>query len=447
MGHHPLPISDKTAANLSIRIENSQFSVVDVETTGLFPERNDRIIEIAVVRVNSTGDVIDQYTTLVNPNRDLGPTPIHGITGRDVRNAPAFGEIAGDVLLRLGGAVFAGYNATFDFRFLRSEMRRIRHDIPDSQVLCVMRLASRVAPNLAGRKLEVCCRHFNVPLADAHSAYCDASATAKVLCECLKKMKSQGNTLLNDLTIEPLPGKEELWPYLPVTGKSCLRSDAAVAAESEVSYIEKLVASLPLTANRDPNLDEYLALLDRVLEDRLVTADEAHLLLCLAGDLGISQEQAGRAHRHYLHDLVRLALADGIVTDREKEDLREVSRLLSISETELEKLIIKVRAATPVDSESGHRSVMPADDIAGMTICFTGTFTCQIDGRAVSRDYAEAVAQQKGMTVRRGVTQDLDMLVVADPNSMSGKAKKARQYGIRIVAEPVFWRMMGIEIS
>jgi DNA polymerase-3 subunit epsilon len=260
-------------------------------------------------------------------------------------------------------------------------------------------------------------------------------------------MKSQGNTLLNELAIEPLPRKEVLWPHLPVSGKSCLRSDAAVAAKSEVSYIEKLVASLPLTANRDPNLDEYLALLDRVLEDRLVTADEAHLLLCLAVDLGVSQEQAGKAHRHYLHDLVRVALADGIVTDKEKEDLREVSRLLSISETELEELIIKVKDATPADSESGRRSVMPADNFAGMTVCFTGTFTCQIDGRAVSRDYAEAVAQQKGMTVKRGVTNDLNILVVADPNSMSGKAKKARQYGIRIVAEPVFWRMMGIEIS
>jgi DNA polymerase-3 subunit epsilon len=252
VSYHPLPTSDKTAASLSTKLENTHFSVVDVETTGLFPERDDRIIEIAIVRINFAGAVIDQYTTLINPNRDLGPTPIHGITGREVRNAPAFGEIAGDVLLRLGGAVFTGYNASFDYRFLCSEMRRIRHDLPDSQLLCVMQLASRVAPTLTGRKLEVCCRHFNVPLADAHSACCDASATAKVLCECFKKMKSQGNTLLNGLAIEPLPRKEELWPYLPVTGKSFLCSDAAVAAKSEVSYIEKLVASLPLTANRDP---------------------------------------------------------------------------------------------------------------------------------------------------------------------------------------------------
>jgi DNA polymerase III subunit epsilon len=41
----------------------------------------------------------------------------------------------------------------------------------------------------------------------------------------------------------------------------------------------------------------------------------------------------------------------------------------------------------------------------------------------------------------------LDLLVVADPDSMSGKAKKAREYGIRIVAEPVFWSMMGVNVD
>jgi len=45
------------------------------------------------------------------------------------------------------------------------------------------------------------------------------------------------------------------------------------------------------------------------------------------------------------------------------------------------------------------------------------------------------------------VTKKLDMLVVADPNSMSGKARQARQYGVRIVAETAFWPMVGIEVS
>jgi DNA polymerase-3 subunit epsilon len=51
------------------------------------------------------------------------------------------------------------------------------------------------------------------------------------------------------------------------------------------------------------------------------------------------------------------------------------------------------------------------------------------------------------MIVQNGVTKALDYLVCADPDSMSGKAKKARQYGIRILAEPVFWRMVGVSVD
>ena len=75
-----------------------EFSVVDVETTGLFPGGHDRVIEIAVVRVRGDGAFVDEYCTLVNPERDVGPTHVHGIRTRDILEAPRFAEIAGDVL-------------------------------------------------------------------------------------------------------------------------------------------------------------------------------------------------------------------------------------------------------------------------------------------------------------------------------------------------------------
>lgn len=64
------------------------FAVVDVETTGLFPGGSDRILEIAVHRVRADGEVLDEYSTLVNPNRDVGPTHLHGIAAGDVIHAP-----------------------------------------------------------------------------------------------------------------------------------------------------------------------------------------------------------------------------------------------------------------------------------------------------------------------------------------------------------------------
>jgi DNA polymerase-3 subunit epsilon len=49
--------------------------------------------------------------------------------------------------------------------------------------------------------------------------------------------------------------------------------------------------------------------------------------------------------------------------------------------------------------------------------------------------------------VQASVTKSLDILVLADPDSMSGKAKKARQYGTRLVAERVFWGELGVAID
>ena len=49
--------------------------------------------------------------------------------------------------------------------------------------------------------------------------------------------------------------------------------------------------------------------------------------------------------------------------------------------------------------------------------------------------------------VQASVTKKLDLLIVADPDTQSTKARKARQYGIRIVHEPVFWRTLGVAID
>jgi len=65
----------------------------------------------------------------------------------------------------------------------------------------------------------------------------------------------------------------------------------------------------------------------------------------------------------------------------------------------------------------------------------------------ISRDVAEALAAQAGLVVADSVTKKLDLLVLADPLTQSGKAEKARRYGIRIMHEPVFWRAIGVDVE
>ena len=99
----------------------TNFAVVDLETTGLFPNGADRVIEVAVINMDSRGKIFNEYCTLINPKRDVSMTQIHGISARDVKNAPIFSEIAGDLLSLLAGAVFVAHNVNFDIRFIHSE--------------------------------------------------------------------------------------------------------------------------------------------------------------------------------------------------------------------------------------------------------------------------------------------------------------------------------------
>ena len=55
----------------------------------------------------------------------------------------------------------------------------------------------------------------------------------------------------------------------------------------------------------------------------------------------------------------------------------------------------------------------------------------------------ETLAAEHGMLVKKGVTKSLDILVCADPDTMSSKGRKAREYGVRIIAEPAFFKMLG----
>lgn len=42
------------------------FAIVDLETTGLSPKK-DRVLELAVVRVDRGGNVVDEWSTRFNP--------------------------------------------------------------------------------------------------------------------------------------------------------------------------------------------------------------------------------------------------------------------------------------------------------------------------------------------------------------------------------------------
>ena len=93
------------------------------------------------------------------------------------------------------------------------------------------------------------------------------------------------------------------------------------------------------------------------------------------------------------------------------------------------------------------RAVADDGSLRGKRVCFTGELQCTIGGEPIARERAEALAARAGCEVADSVTKKLDVLVLADPHSQSGKAKKARSYGVRILHEPLFWRAIGVDVD
>ena len=148
-----------------------KFVVVDVETTGF--GRSDRIVEIAAVTLDpATWDTIDEYDTLINPERDVGPTGVHGITAAMVEAAPTFTEVIAAVAGRLRGAVLIAHNLVFDERMLRQEFDRRGVGIDPGEGLCTYRATKK--------KLCLACDEFHIPLSQHHRALADARATAEL---------------------------------------------------------------------------------------------------------------------------------------------------------------------------------------------------------------------------------------------------------------------------
>jgi DNA polymerase-3 subunit epsilon len=161
-----------------------RFAVVDVETSGLSRRRH-RLLQIAVVTVDERGDVIDRWDTLVRPRLGrVGPTHIHGLTGRELRRAPTFADVGPELVARLDGAVFTAHNAEFDWGFISAALRRAGYVPPDARRLCTMRLSRAVTVSngdaTSHRLVDVCARH-GITITRAHDARADAEATAAVL--------------------------------------------------------------------------------------------------------------------------------------------------------------------------------------------------------------------------------------------------------------------------
>ena len=146
------------------------FACFDVETTSLDSKKG-HVIEIAVVRITDGGEVLKEWTSLINANtEDLGRPDIHGITLEMLEGAPTFLEVAGDLISELSGCIPVAHNASFDQKFILSEWANSGLGPLQLEVLDTLAMARSLGlPGKLGDLAET----LEVSLIDAHQALDD----------------------------------------------------------------------------------------------------------------------------------------------------------------------------------------------------------------------------------------------------------------------------------
>jgi DNA polymerase III subunit epsilon len=193
-------------------LEEAEFVVFDLETTGLSATRN-RICEVGAVRVRAL-ELVDSFESLVNPGRAL-PEQIARLTGlRDpeLRRAPAASTVLQRFLRFAGDDLLVAHNARFDQRFLEAQLMSVHGRRLSEPPLCTAALARRLLEGRIRRVgLTSLAHFFGVPTRPCHRALPDAEATAQVLVYLIGLAQELGARRLSELRALAAPRKRRVY--------------------------------------------------------------------------------------------------------------------------------------------------------------------------------------------------------------------------------------------
>ncbi|MDR3464195.1 MAG: 3'-5' exonuclease [Beijerinckiaceae bacterium] len=178
-----------------------RYAVIDTETSGLFDfskpadaEGQPRLASLAVIRLDAelNEEGADEY--LIKPEGWTLPAEATTINGLTMERLEAEGRPIGKILDLYAGLIECGYvvvafNAQFDAKIMRGELRRA--GLPDlfeqTRNICVMRAATDIvkAPKASGKgykfpKIAEACAHFGIAQTEQHTAIDDARAAAEI---------------------------------------------------------------------------------------------------------------------------------------------------------------------------------------------------------------------------------------------------------------------------
>lgn len=170
---------ERTEKGRSLLQLPKDFTVIDLETTGLMPGA-DRILEVGALRVRD-GAVSEKYQSLVRYDDDCEVDPfiteLTGITTDMIKSAPDIQDILPEYLSFIGSDVVVGHNVNFDINFIYDEASEICGRSFTNDFVDTMRLSRRVHPEERHHRLQDLVDRYHITQDGQHRSLADCSAT------------------------------------------------------------------------------------------------------------------------------------------------------------------------------------------------------------------------------------------------------------------------------
>ncbi|NFA61986.1 UvrD-helicase domain-containing protein [Clostridium sporogenes] len=182
-------------------LDNENVVVFDVESTGI-NTTEDEIVQIAGVKINNKGEVIESFQKFLVPNKSVGDSYlVHGFSDEFLKeNGGDKKTVLKKFLEFIEGTVVIGHNVTFDITILNSELERLSLEKSNFKTYYdTLDIARRFYPNLTNHKLETLSHLFNTETKSSHDAMEDILATKDVLMFMLKEKVKP--TMINRMAV------------------------------------------------------------------------------------------------------------------------------------------------------------------------------------------------------------------------------------------------------
>ena len=346
---------DRVRKGTSVSHYVSDYSVIDLETTGIYVN-SAKIVEISAVRVRN-GQVVDEYSTLVNPGCHIPEeaSEVNHITDDMVKNAPTLEEVINDFLDFVGSDVILGYNnAGFDMNIIYDANLRINNSYFENDYIDLLHSARKCLMDLDNCRLETVCKFYSLDTTGEHRALKDCYLTK----ECYDRIFHD----YGDIAFE--------------------RSSRHGGGKYKNNYSQETI-----------RLQELQSFLESIVLDGIVSEEEFDVLNNWVEE---NRDLRGIYPFDRVFDAIDKVLEDGFVTNEEREELQELFSSF----------------VDPVGSESIHEQIV---EFEGKHICVTGEFEYG------SRNDIVALIENSGAIFDKGVKKATDYLVVGSQGSENWK--------------------------